>query len=328
LTTQQEPRFVHSNGIDIAIHEAGDGLPVLLLHGFPELWFSWRPQMAALAAAGWRAVAPDLRGYGDTGPHGYVRAYSMRNLTCDMIGLIDALGFERVVLLGHDFGGALAWSIARDHADRVAGVISLNTPYTRRGPHDLTSTMRQLRGDNNYMVQFQIPGVGEALLERDISATFHGLMRRPALTLKQFNCADARLRALPITLFVGEPAVMGEPVMTEAELRVYIDAFTRTGFAGPLNWYRNLRRNWLDTLNTPDRVTVPALMVSAADDFFLPPATTQGMERHVPDLERRIVEDCGHWIQYERPNEVNAVILEWLDRRMKRDSKEHLAVRA
>jgi len=317
---QPAPRFIPSNGIEIAIREAGEGLPVVLLHGFPELWFSWRAQMAALAAAGWWAIAPDLRGYGDTGPSGEVDAYSMRNLSNDIIGLIDRLGLERVILLGHDFGGALAWSIARDHPDRVMGVISLNTPYTRRGPHDLAETMRLHRGETNYMVEFQKPGVGEALLGRDIAATFKRLMRRPALTLEQFNKADARLRALPMSIFVGEPALMGEPVMSESELGVYIEAFERTGFTGALNWYRNLHRNWLDTAESDDRVRVPALMISAADDFFLPPETTNGMEKYVNDLERKTISDCGHWTQYERPQEANAIILEWLDRRIRRNA--------
>jgi pimeloyl-ACP methyl ester carboxylesterase len=314
---QQQPHFIRSNGMDIAYRETGVGPAVLLLHGFPELWYSWRPQMAALATAGWRAIAPDQRGYGDTGAHGGLDAYSMRNLSRDMIGLLDALGIEQAVLIGHDFGAVVAWTMARDHADRVKGIVSLNTPYTRRGPQDLAETMRLHRGETNYMVRFQEPGVGEALLERDVSATFHGLMRRPALKLDAFHRADARLQALPMTLFVGEPAVMGEPVMSEAELRVYVEAFKRTGFTGPLNWYRNHHRNWLDTAQTEDRVNVPALMVSAADDFFLPPSTTNGMERHVPDLERRIIPDCGHWTQYERPNEANVLILDWLSRRMR-----------
>jgi pimeloyl-ACP methyl ester carboxylesterase len=316
---QQPPQFIRANGIDLAVREAGEGPAILLLHGFPELSYSWRSQMKALSAAGWRAIAPDLRGYGDTGPHGELDAYSMRNLALDMIGLIAALELDRVVLLGHDFGGALAWTIARDHPDRVAGVISLNTPYTRRGPHDLAESMRLHRGENNYMVQFQKPGVGEALLERDIAATFGRLMRRPALTLAHFNTAEPRLRELPMTLFVGEPALMGAPVMSEAELRVYINAFKRTGFTGGLNWYRNFHRNWQDTAETDDFVRAPALMVSAADDFFLPPSTTRGMEQHVPDLERHVVADCGHWIQYERPQETNAIILEWLRRRMQLD---------
>lgn len=308
---------VPANGITLAVREAGQGPAVVLLHGFPELSFSWRKQIPALAAGGWRAVAPDLRGYGDTGAHGDVGAYSLRNLSRDVIGMMDALAIPRAVLMGHDFGGMLAWSIARDHSERVLGVVSLNTPYTRRGERDLVETMRLYRGPDHYMVGFQQPGRGEALLERDIEATFRGLMRRPALKLDAFGRADPRLRALPMSLFVGEPALMGEPIMGEDELAAYVEAFGRNGFAGPLNWYRNLHRNWLDTVDVEDRVAAPALMISAEDDYFLPPSTTRGMERHVPDLERALIRDCGHWTQQERPAETNALVLDWLERRMR-----------
>ena len=301
----------------MVVYGAGSGPAVLLLHGFPELAYSWRHQVDALARQGWRAIAPDLRGYGATGPQGDPSSYSMRNLSRDIVGLLDALAIEKTVLIGHDFGGVLAWSIARDHPDRVDGIISLNTPYTRRGPEDLAQTMLRYRGVTNYMVQFQTPGVGEALLERDVSATFRGLMRRSAVTLAEFRQAGARLQALPPTLFVGETAVMGEPIMGEEDLQVYISAYRKNGFSGPLNWYRNLHQNWIDTEGSDDQVRVPALMVSASDDFFLPPETTSKMEDQVPDLERRIIENCGHWTQYEQPQIVNRIILEWLERRMR-----------
>jgi len=322
MPSMPDPRFVRTNGIDVAVHVAGDGLdgslPVVLLHGFPELAFSWRHQMGALAQAGCLVIAPDLRGYGRTGPQGGTRDYRMANLELDVLGLLDALDIRKAVFVGHDFGGALAWSIARDHAQRVLGVIALNTPYTRRASVDLVEAVRQARGPSHYMVTFQQAGVGEALLGADVEATFRALMRKPALTLQEFEAAPARLRELPATLFVGEPAVMGEPLLREEELAVFVQAFRRTGFEGALSWYRNLRQNWEDTVDTPDRVSVPALMISAANDFFLPPSTVQGMERIVPDLERHIVPDCGHWTQQERPAEVNRLMITWLKRRFPR----------
>lgn len=311
------PRFVKTNGIRMVTYEAGSGPTVVLLHGFPELAYSWRYQLGPLSKSGWRAIAPDLRGYGGTGPCGDIESYSMQNLSCDILGMLDALEIERTVLVGHDFGGMLAWSLARDHPNRVMGVVSLNTPYTRRGTQDLVRTMLRRRGETNYMVMFQRPGLGEALLERDIAATFRGLMCRPALKIDQFQAAEARLRALPMTLFVGEPAVSGEPIMSNEDLEKYIEAFRRTGFTGALNWYRNLEKNWKDTENSADSVNVPALMIVASDDFFLPPQTTRGMEQHIPDLERKTIENCGHWTQQESPGVVNATILDWLERRMR-----------
>ncbi|KQP49268.1 alpha/beta fold hydrolase [Pseudorhodoferax sp. Leaf274] len=311
-------RRLQSNGITMAasVVAPATGQPtVVLLHGFPELAYSWRHQVAALAAAGYGVVAPDLRGYGETGPQGPVDAYRMQNLALDVTGLLDTLGIARAAVVGHDFGGALAWTLARDHADRVLGVVSLNTPYTRRTETDLVETMRRTRGPTHYMVQYQEPGVGEALLGKDVDATLRGLMRRPGVTLAQFAQAPQALQALPAELFKGDEQVMGAPLLGDEELAVFVQAFERTGFTGPLNWYRNLRRNWEDTAHTPDRIDVPALMVCAEQDIFLPPSTTRGMERIVPDLERHTVAGCGHWTQQEKPEEVNALLLEWLRRR-------------
>nr|WP_145545439.1 alpha/beta hydrolase [Variovorax boronicumulans] len=311
-------RRLQSNGISMAasVVAARPGRPtVVLLHGFPELAYSWRHQIAALAAAGYGVLAPDLRGYGETGAQGALEDYRMQNLALDVTGLLDALGIARAVVVGHDFGGALAWTLARDHADRVLGVVSLNTPYTRRTETDLVETMRRTRGPTHYMVQYQEPGVGEKLLGADVEATLRGLMRRPGVTLAEFEQVSPDLQALPAELFKGHDQVMGAPLLGEEELAVFVRAYQRNGFTGPLNWYRNLRRNWEDTAGTPDHVAVPALMVSAAQDIFLPPATTRGMERIVPDLERATVADCGHWTQQEKPEEVNALLLEWLGRR-------------
>lgn len=313
-------RHVATNGILMAasvVPPADPARPtVLLLHGFPELAFSWRHQIRALAAAGYGVVAPDLRGYGDTGPQGALDSYRMQNLALDVSGLLDALGLARAVVVGHDFGGALAWTLARDHASRVLGIVSLNTPYTRRTEVDLVQTMLQTRGPTHYMVAFQPPGPGEVLLGRDVEATFRGLMRRPALTLAQFAQLPARVQALPATMFTGEPDVMGAPLLDRPTLRAFAQAYERTGFEGALNWYRNLHRNWLDTAATADHIGVPALMVSADRDFFLPPATTRGMESIVPDLERQLIADCGHWTQHEQPEALNALLLDWLARRM------------
>jgi soluble epoxide hydrolase/lipid-phosphate phosphatase len=308
----------------MAVHEIGFGeankLPILFLHGFPELSYSWRHQLGALAQAGHGVAAPDLRGYGATGPHGSVDAYRMANLAQDVLGLLDAFGVERVVLVGHDFGGLLAWTLARDHADRVSGIVSLNTPYTRRTDQDLVETMRATRGAEHYMVRFQARGDAEALLGRDVRATFAGLMRRPKVTLEEFALLPASVRALPASLFVGEPALMGDALLSESELDVYAASFEATGFEGPLNWYRNLHRNWLDTAGTIDRVDVPALMISASHDYFLPPSTTRGMERIVRDLERRLITDCGHWTQQEQAQAVNEILAEWIGRRFGRSA--------
>lgn len=305
-----------ANGIRVAamveVRPDRARVPVLLLHGFPELAYSWRHQIPALIAAGFDVIAPDLRGYGRTGPNGGLEDYRLANLAKDVIGLLDALRIDRAMVVGHDFGGALAWTLARDHHERILGVASLNTPYTRRTSTSLLDTVVRTRGPEHYMASFQVPGVGERLLEADITATFRRLMRKPKLPLAEFKRLPQRIRSLPATLFVGEPEVMGDPLLTADELQVFVRAFERTGFTGALNWYRNLHRNWEDTSATVDRVDVPALMVSAADDFFLPPESTRGMEQVVPRLDRHTIAACGHWTQQECPEEVNKLLVDWL----------------
>ena len=198
-----EASFVEANGIEVATYQSGTGPAVVLLHGFPELAWSWRHQMEHLAERGWHVIAIDQRGYGLTGPQGDLAAYRMANLASDGIGVLDALQIGRAAVVGHDFGGVVAWTLARDHPDRILGVASLNTPYTRRTGQDLVATMREYRGPENYMVQFQQPGVGEALLERDIAATFRGLMRRPRLTLAEFRQAGPRLTQTRLSILLA-----------------------------------------------------------------------------------------------------------------------------
>lgn len=311
------PMTVMTNGMPMSVHCAGAGPAVVLLHGFPELAYSWRHQISALSQAGWSVIAPDQRGYGATGCHGELSDYRMENVALDVIGLLDALDIERAVVAGHDFGGAVAWTLARLHPDRIAGAASLNTPYMGRAPRDLISTMLQHRGPQNYMVRFQEPGLGEALLGRDIDGMFRSLLRRPTLTLEAFRRECPQLQMLPVSLLTGEPAVMGESFMEPGEAEIYAEAFRKTGFTGGLNWYRNLRRSWEDMAGKPERIEQPALMISAADDYFLPPETTNGMERFIPDLERALIPDCGHWTQNEQPEATNLLLLDWLERRMR-----------
>lgn len=304
------------NEMTMAFHDVGAGPLLLLLHGFPGLAYDWTRQVDALVSAGWRVVVPDLRGSGATGSQGGVEACRMGNLCRDITGLMDALGVERAVAIGHDFGGVLAWALGRDHSDRIAGVASLNTPYTRRTDLDLAETMRLYRGADNYMVVFQTSGAGEQVLESDIEQTFRGTFRKPGWSLAKV-AADARLRALPVTVFGREPALMGAPIADDEEISIYVETFSRTGFAGAIDWYRNFHQNWLDTEGTPDMVNVPSLMVVADNDIFLPPETTRGMDRHVPDLEYAYVAECGHWTQREHPEQVNEILRSWLERRMR-----------
>lgn len=310
-------RQIDSNGISMHVAEAGAGPPVLFSHGFPELWYSWRHQMRALAAAGYRAIAPDQRGFGGTSAPEPVTAYTIHHLVGDLTGLLDALGIERAVVVGHDWGGSVAWGMAQLAPHRVAGVVGVNTPFFPRPPMPPTVLMRAMaQGHFHYILYFQEPGVAEAELDADPARTLAGFFQSPD---------RARLEAL---LSAG-PAAMGPDggglldrlpdappgaFLTAEDFAVYVDAFHRSGFRGGLNWYRNFDRNWeLTAYLHGATVPAPALMITAELDPVLRPELAAGMRDWVPDLRRtHLVRDCGHWTQQEKPDEVNRALLAFL----------------
>jgi len=166
-----EHRFVETNGIRMHIAEAGSGPLVVLLHGFPESWYSWRHQLTALSEAGFHVVAPDQRGYGQTDRPEAIEAYTMLHLVGDVIGLLDVLGEPQATLIGHDWGAPVAWHTALFRPDRVRAVGGLSVPFRPRGGRPPLTMLRELRGENFYQIYFQQPGLAEADLERDIRTT-------------------------------------------------------------------------------------------------------------------------------------------------------------
>jgi pimeloyl-ACP methyl ester carboxylesterase len=305
-------RTIGTNGIRMAVTEQGSGPAVVLCHGFPELAYSWRHQLPALAAAGFRALAPDQRGYGGSERPAAVEAYDIHQLTADLAGLLDALGIERAVFAGHDWGGIVAWMMPLLHPARTAGVIGVNTPYFPRPPAPPVGLIRAMWGDNYYIVHFQKAGEADAALARDVRRVFTQLMRR--------GVPHGGMRALPsgrnMTETIAGPELPGEPFLSEGELAVYVRAFEETGFTGGINWYRNMDRNWETTAALAGaRIEVPSLMVTAEYDPVLRPEMADGMHALVPDLEIVNIAGCGHWTQQEKPAELNAVMVDWLTRR-------------
>jgi pimeloyl-ACP methyl ester carboxylesterase len=306
--------MIATNGINLAVHELGEGPAVLLLHGFPELSYSWRYQIAPIADAGFRVIAPEQRGFGDSDAPADPITYSVKNLVADLVGMLDALGLEQAVFVGHDWGSMPAWYAGAYAPDRVAGAASLCTPYFTPGEVDLIEAYNETRGTNHYMATFQEPGVGEAMLERDVEATFRALIRRRGMTLEEFRASPAEIQEVPAGVFVGNPQLFGDELLSDEDLAVYVEMYRRTGFTGGLNWYRALHEDWREGLGHEFVVDKPALMISAADDFFLPPDFTEGMELLLPQLEKHVIPDSGHWLQQERPAEVNALLIPWLER--------------
>ncbi|MFZ5670185.1 MAG: alpha/beta fold hydrolase [Pseudomonadota bacterium] len=315
------------NGIRMAYYEAGPegrGIPLILCHGFPELAFSWRHQIKALSEAGRWVVAPDQRGYGLTDRPAAVESYDLETLCADLVALLDRLGADKGIFVGHDWGGFVVWYMAIRHPDRVAGVIGLNTPFGPRAPADPIEIMRRRMGERMYIVHFQTPGEADAILAADVRKTMNLFMKRPlegpaapsAGLHTERREGDPSAFALIDMLQVYDPAVDPRPpLLTEAEFDAFVETFERTGFTGGVNWYRNFTRNWIQSEGLEHVVRRPSLMIMAEKDAVLPPAAADGMEAIIPDLEKALVTDSGHWTQQEQPAQVNRFMLDWLDRR-------------
>lgn len=325
LSRQMPPvQFVETNGIRMAYYEAGPrkGVPVILCHGWPELAFSWRHQIKALADAGRWVIAPDQRGYGLTDRPADVTAYDIRQLTADMVGLLDHLGVEKAIFCGHDWGGIIVWQMAMLHPDRVAGVIGLNTPFMPRAPFDPIAIMRERMGEEMYIVHFQKYGEADAILASDVPKAMDFFMRKPpknappSAGFAEVKPEGGSVFALIRMLQAYDPAGdVRATFLTPDEMAAFVETYETTGFTGGINWYRNMTRNWEITADVPQTVTVPSLMITAENDAVLPPSAADGMEAFVPDLEKIMVRDSGHWTQQEQPEAVNLAILDWLDRR-------------
>lgn len=314
-----EDRFVHrtiqTNGIQMHIVEAGEGPLVLLLHGFPEGWYSWRHQLSALAAAGFHAVAADQRGYGRSDRPPEVGSYSMLHLVGDAVGLINALGEKTAVVVGHDWGASVAWNTTLFRPDLVRAVAALSVPLRPRITRPPLDVYRDALGPNFYQLYFQEPGVAERELEADVRRTMTAIL-----------CGESGEATRVPDLMVTDGGFLGglevlDPLpkwLTERDLDHWTAEFTRTGFAGGLNWYRNINTNW-ELLGpwSGACVTAPALyVVGDRDDVYQVPGIKEfvdGLRRLVPNLTRMVVlEGCGHWTQQERSAEVNAALLGFL----------------
>jgi epoxide hydrolase A/B len=308
-------RTIDVRGLRMHIAEAGEGPLVVLLHGFPESWYSWRHQLVALADAGYHVVAPDQRGYGGTDAPDEIDQYTMPHLVGDVIALVDTLGADTFVVVGHDWGAPVAWHTAQFRPDRVRGVAALSVPFRPRGSRRPLAVMRAGLGDGFYMVYFQQPGVADAELNADPRRTLRMLLyaasgdapQRPPIVPPGGGFLD----------FLAEPAAL-PAWLTEADLDTFTDDYVKAGFTGGLNWYRNLDRNWeLTAAWHRAPVTPPALYVAGELDLVVNlPGTRDylpAMVEHVPNLRPiRLLPGCGHWTQQERPAEVNAALLAFL----------------
>ncbi len=307
-----EPGFVDTNGIRMAVYEQGQGPAVILLHGFPELAFSWRYQLPALADAGFRAIAPDQRGYGMTDAPPDVSDYGAGELIADTQGLLDSLGIESAVFVGHDWGAMLLWQMAMLAPERIEKLVILNIPHFPRLPVDPIEVMRQRLGDDFYIVNFQISDEADRAFAEDPRHFFNVMMRRNQVSRQQFDQLPPQMKVLSMLRIMARDEAGGDPLLSVEERNYYADAFARSGFTGPINWYRNWTRNWEALAGVDQEIDIPTLFIGAANDVIISPEQIEAMRPLVTNLEIHMLEKCGHWSQQEKPDEVNRVMLDWL----------------
>ena len=317
-------RFITTNGIRMHIAEQGRGPLVILCHGFPESWYSWRHQLPAIASVGFHAVAPDMRGYGQTDRPSEIDQYTLLHLVGDMTGLVDALGADTAVIAGHDWGAAVAWHCALLRPDRFRAVIGLSVPFRARGPARPTTVMPQTETSVFYMLYFQTPGVAEAEYERNVRDSMRRILYSASGDAPRPQPGPSPAPAGMVPRQGGLLSLRINPTtlpawLTDADLDFYTAEFSRTGFRGGLNWYRNIDRNWeLLAAYAGALVNVPALYVAGDRDLVVaagggPEKVIANLRALVPKLRGTIILfGCGHWTQQERPNEVNAAIVDFL----------------
>jgi len=301
-----KPTHISVNGIKLEVFEAGTqntDKPIVLCHGFPEHAFSWRYQIPVLEAAGYHVIVPNQRGYGNSSCPTEVSAYDIANLTADLVALLDYYGYKDATFIGHDWGANVVWNLALLHPERVCKVINLALPYQERGEKPWIEFMEEVFGEEFYFVHFnKQAGVADAVLEENTSQFLRNLFRKnippspPEPGMSMINLARA-----------VDP--LGEPIMSEHDLSVFVSAFQASGFTGSINWYRNLDRNWHLLANVKPLILQPTLMIYGDQDLI---PKSQSLQSFAPNLDV-ICLDCGHWIQQEKPEETNQAILKWLE---------------
>ena len=332
------PNYIDLPDLRMAVFEAGtprdDRPSIVLCHGWPELAYSWRHIVAPLVAAGFHVLVPEQRGYGYTGPalsdagdETGIPLYDMPHLCGDLAHLLDAYGLEKAVFVGHDWGGILIWSMPFYHPDRIAGLVGVNTPYIPRLTIDPIEAFRGAYTDDFYIVQFQDYGKSEAVFEADIARTLRFLYRRseanaPPTNPEEFKKHETDYLNVALLKLVNtdETSWPGVELFDTEDFAYFRDGMARNGFRGGINWYRNFSRNWELSADFENKVDHPSLMICAANDRVLPPDMAVNMPKYIKDLETHIIDNCGHWTQNEQPEQLAALMCDWLTRRFSAES--------
>lgn len=312
-------RKIRCNSLNMHIMEAGTpGDPlVILAHGWPESWYSWRHQIAALEAAGFHVIAPDMRGFGGTEAPPDVEDYHILHLVADMVGLVDWCGADQAVIVGHDWGAVVAWHAALLHPDRFCAVAALSVPHLGRPGDSPLRIWKKRYGDAFYYILYhQEPGVAEAEYDADPEGLLRMLYASPDSPRAAPAITDSDRKAGGFIGRWGRPLELPD-WLSEEDLAFYVGEFKRSGFRGGVNWYRNFERNWELMEDVDQVIEVPALMIAGSRDLVVAhmdeDTLRQRMNPVVPRLKSLVwLDGAGHWIQQERPAECNQALLEFL----------------
>ena len=310
------PHFVPSDSFQIATYTAGpeDGSPILLVHGWPEISYSWMNTVPALVKAGYRVIAYDLRGFGRSSAPLDPIHYSMPQLVGDMESVLDAYGYGEVIICGHDWGGSIVWHAARMISHRVKGVIGICVPHTARAPAPPLKIVEKRNGPKHYFLEFRDRGAEVAeMFAKDADGFFRLMFRSTpagATADETFTYIPTQFEAF---LKNGSPPLKGA-IMRDADRQKFVEAYMRTGFETGMNLYRNIDVNWELAEGMSNQIDQPVLMINPERDLLLPPTLTKPMIKMCPDLERVNIPDCGHWAMWDAPEAVNGAIVEWLER--------------
>ena len=302
-----ESTIIVVNGVELEVFEAGQenkGNPIILCHGWPEHAYSWRFQVTPLVEAGYHVIIPNQRGYGNSSCPQEVTKYDIEHLTGDMVALLDYYNYKDAIFMGHDWGASVVWSMALLHPERVTKMINLCLPYQVRGEKPWIDFMEEFLGEDYYFVHFnKQPGVADTILDDNVTQFMNNLYRKnvpvqaPSEGMEMINLAKSS-------------TALGEPVMSDSDLSVYISGFEKNGFTPSINWYRNLNRNW-DLLGEVSPIVHQKTLMVYGEKDVIPPLPN--IQEFVPNIEVQTL-DTGHWIQEERPEELNRMILNWLEK--------------
>lgn len=299
-----KPQMIAVNQVELEVFSAGGGRPLVLCHGWPEHAYSWRHQIEPLVEAGYHVIVPNQRGYGHSVKPDQVTDYDITHLTGDLVGLLDHYGYQDAVFVGHDWGAIIVWNLAMMHADRVCGVINMSVPFMQRGEMEWVGFWETHLGGDFYIVHFnRQPGVADTVFADNCENFLRNMYRT-----NQWNHPPVQLEGMPMLAMAQADVMPGDPLMADADLKVFVDAFNHAGFTGGLNWYRNFSRNWDIIGNYPQKITQPTLMLYG--DYDMVPKA-DNLSDFVANVEIHSF-PCGHWIQQECPQETNAAILHWL----------------